>query len=444
MNNFVNIPEYTVSQFNYDFKEVIDNNFSYVRIRGEISEVKIATKGQLYITLKDNDSVLSCVLWDQKKKNVKFEPDMGMEVIVTGKVTIWSKFRTTYQVDIDKLELAGEGALLKLIADRKKRLAAKGIFDQNKKKPIPFLPSKIGVITSPTGSVIHDIITKISDRFAIPIELWPTSVQGRFAVENIITAIRGFNSMKKSQMPDVIILARGGGSTEDLMAFNDENLAIAVFNSTIPIISAIGHETDTTIIDYAADIRASTPTAAAEKAVPIRIELEQLVSSLYQRLNISMINKIKLKRDYFENLKKFLKAPNLILNIFIEKMEKIYLNLDKEIRIKFKNYFSKLYDLNSKVTPPLSELVLKKSSLNNFSNALDKAIIEKKKYSRESLVKLSRLMNSNSLASNLKKGYSILTVNNKIIKNYKSVRAEDMVKAKLNKGTLSLVVKKIN
>ena len=271
MNRKINIPEYEVSEFNKAFKDVIQDNFDYIRIKGEISELKTATKGQIYLTLKDKVSILSGVIWEQKIKYLQLLPEVGMEVVVSGKITTWSKFKTTYQIDIDKIEISGEGALLKLIEDRKKRLKSKGIFDEEHKKEIPFLSSKIGVITSAEGSVIHDIINRVKDRFPTNIDLWPVPVQGVEAPEKIIEAIEGFNSSKYELNPDVIIIARGGGSTEDLMAFNDEKLAISVYDSKIPIISAIGHETDTTIIDYVSDLRAATPTAAAEKAFPLQI-----------------------------------------------------------------------------------------------------------------------------------------------------------------------------
>ena len=241
MNSNINIPEYGVTQFNKAIKDIIEDHFSYVRIKGEISEIRVATKGQLYITVKDSNSILSAVVWEQKKRSLTFEPEIGMEVILTGRVTTWSKFKTTYQIDVDKIEIAGEGALLKIIEERKKRLKAKGYFDQEIKKKTPYLPSRIGVITSPTGSVIHDIINRISERFKTPVDLWPVSVQGTEAPKSIINAINRFNSIEDHNRPDVIIIARGGGSTEDLMAFNDEELAIVVSSSDIPIISAIGH-----------------------------------------------------------------------------------------------------------------------------------------------------------------------------------------------------------
>ena len=444
MNNSINIPEYEVSQFNRALKEVIENNFDYVRIRGEISEVKIATRGQIYLVLKDNESILSGVIWDQKKKYLKFNPEVGMEVVVTGKITTWSKFKTTYQIDIDKIELSGEGAILKLIEDRKKRLKAKGLFEKEKKKTLPFLPSKIGVITSPTGSVIHDIINRIKDRFFVAIDVWPTSVQGAEAADEIIQAIKGFNNMPQIDQPELIIIARGGGSTEDLMTFNDENLAFAVFESLIPIISAIGHETDTTIIDYVADVRASTPTAAAEKAVPVKNELKQLVSTLEQRLNFLIKGRIKSDKNYVENLNKFLKAPNLVINIFRDKLTKAYADLKGEINNQINKKNLILNNFDKIIKPPLSKIELNKSLLNNLNKNIEKNIVEKKLISKENLLKLSRLLYSNSIAANLKKGYSILTKKNKIVKTSKDIKINDSMKAQLQNGSLEMVVKKIN
>ena len=444
MNYSINIPEYEVSQFNRALKEVVENNFDYVRIRGEISEVKIATRGQFYLVLKDNESILSGVIWDQKKKYLKFNPEVGMEVVVTGKITTWSKFKTTYQIDIDKIELSGEGAILKLIEDRKKRLKAKGLFDKEKKKTLPFLPSKIGVITSPTGSVIHDIINRIKDRFFVAIDVWPTAVQGAEAADEVIQAIKGFNNMPQIDQPELIIIARGGGSTEDLMVFNDENLAFAVFESYIPIISAIGHETDTTIIDYVADVRASTPTAAAEKVVPVKNELKQLVSTLEQRLNFLIKGRIKSDKNYLENLNKFLKAPNLVVNIFRDKLIRAYNDLKGEINNQINKKNIILNNFDKIIKPPLSKIELNKSLLNNLNKNIEKNIVEKKLISKENLLKLSRLLYSNSIAANLKKGYSILTKKNKIVKTSKDIKINDSMKAQLQNGSLEIVVKKIN
>ena len=315
MQNKINIPEYYVSEFNKLFRDVIESNFGYVRIRGEISEIKTATKGQIYLTLKDDDSIISGVIWGSKKEYLQFVPKLGIEVIVTGKITTWSRYKTTYQIDIDKLEIAGEGALLKLIEDRKKRLQTQGLFDQKYKKSIPYLPSRLGIITSPTGSVIHDIINGLKDRFTINIDVWPVAVQGLEAAKSIITALNGFNSSSYQDKPEVIIIARGGGSAEDLMTFNDEDLVKAVFKSNIPIITAIGHETDTTIIDYVSDYRAATPTAASEFVVPKKKELENIIVNFSDRLNKLIQNNFSLNNDLLSNLTRLLKAPDLYIKI---------------------------------------------------------------------------------------------------------------------------------
>jgi exodeoxyribonuclease VII large subunit len=309
----INIPEYDVSQFNKIFKEVVETNFDYVRIRGEISELKNASSGHLYLTLKDANSVLNATIWNQKKINLKVKPEVGMEVVVTGKISTYAKSISTYSINIDNLEIAGEGALLKLIEDRKKRLQLQGLFEASHKKNIPFLPNKIGVITSLTGSVIHDIINRVKERFPINIDIWGVPVQGVDASEKVIEAIKGFNSSSYEKKPDVIILARGGGSTEDLMSFNDEDLAICIYNSSIPIISAIGHETDTTIADYVSDLRASTPTAAAEKAVPMRSELKNVILNISEKLDYFFENRFQKLFLELNNLKKFLKISYSIL-----------------------------------------------------------------------------------------------------------------------------------
>ena len=288
----INIPEYYVSEFNKLIRDTLESNFGYVRIRGEISELKTAAKGQIYITIKDENSILSAVIWKSKIDYLSMKPEIGMEIIAVGKITTWFRYKTTYQLDIDELEIAGEGALLKIIEKRKKRLEIKGIFDDKHKKTIPFLPDKIGIISSSTGSVIHDIINRLKDRFPINVDLWSTPVQGNEAPVKIIEAIEGFNSVNYLEKPDVIIIARGGGSVEDLMAFNDENLALTVFKSDIPIISAIGHQTDNTIIDFVSDLSVPTPTAAGEKVSPVRNDLIIHLHNWTDRLSNSINNTI--------------------------------------------------------------------------------------------------------------------------------------------------------
>mgnify|MGYP001223311735 CR=1 FL=1 len=439
-----NIPEYNVSQFNKMIKEVIESNFDYLRIKGEISEIKNATKGQIYLTLKDDDSILSGVIWESKKNFLKFYPEIGMEVIVTGKITTWSRYKTTYQINIDQLELAGEGALLKLIEDRKKRLQSKGIFDLKHKKNIPFLPEKIGVITSPSGSVIHDIINRIKERFPVNLDLWPVAVQGEDAVENIISAINGFNSKTFQNKPDVIIIARGGGSTEDLMAFNNENLAMSVFNSKIPIISAIGHETDNTIIDYVSDLRASTPTAAAEKAVPLQDELKQKVKKINDKIFSSCENIFDKYLNKLQNLNNLLKAPNIIINSFKERFDKTNKFFDKEYNLLLEKKSNDLKYLRKNLHPPESIIKYNKNEVNIIVKDMHRIMREALNTHTNELNKFSRLLKSNSISNNLKKGYTIISKSKKIIKKSNFINEDDLINVKFYDHSIELKVKKIS
>ncbi len=444
MNSSINIPEFGVTQFNRAIKDIIEDHFSYVRIKGEISEIRIATKGQVYITVKDSDSILSAVVWEQKKRSMTFEPEVGMEVILTGRVTTWSKFKTTYQIDIDKIEIAGEGALLKIIEERKKRLKEKGYFNQEIKKTIPYLPSRIGVITSPTGSVIHDIINRISERFKTPVDLWPVAVQGSEAPRSIIEAINGFNSIKDQNRPDVIIIARGGGSTEDLMAFNDEKLAETVSLSDIPIISAIGHETDTTIIDYVSDLRASTPTAAAELVVPVKLELINIVGSLNQRIIYGMETIYKENLSNLNNLISYLKTPQQIIAAFKERLNFMGSGLLRNIKNKIEIFSRDLLSLTSALKISNELINFNRSKIKNLSNTLH-FVLKRELLSNSEKFKYSvKLIETNSIQSNLRKGYSILSRNEKIINQSKDINENDALDVRFMDSTVKIKIKKIN
>lgn len=270
-----NLPEYTVSELSQAVKRTVEDAFEIVRVRGEISGFKRHSSGHLYFALKDADAAIDGVCWRGSAGKLAIKPEDGMEVIAVGRLTTYPG-RSKYQIVVERMELAGQGALLKLIEDRKKRLAAEGLFNAERKRPLPYLPAVIGVITSPTGAVIRDILHRLSDRFPRHVLVWPVAVQGDGAAEQVATAIKGFNALEpggKIPRPDVLIVARGGGSIEDLMAFNEEIVVRAAAESDIPLVSAVGHETDTTLIDFASDRRAPTPTAAAEMVVPVRQEL---------------------------------------------------------------------------------------------------------------------------------------------------------------------------
>ncbi len=281
-----NMPEFSVSELSNALKRVVEDRFAHVRVRAEVGRVTFHGNGHVYLDLKDEKAVINGVVWRSSVSRLKIRPEQGLEVIATGRLTTYPG-RSQYQIIIEQIEAAGVGALMALLEERKKKLAAEGLFAEERKKPLPFLPEVIGVITSPTGAVIRDIMHRIADRFPRRVLLWPVIVQGDQAAGQVSDAIAGFNALKPGgavPRPDVLIVARGGGSIEDLWAFNEEAVVRAVAASTIPVISAVGHETDTTLIDYVSDRRAPTPTGAAEMAVPVQADLVADVLDLARRL----------------------------------------------------------------------------------------------------------------------------------------------------------------
>jgi len=335
-----NIPEFSVSEITSLTKNILEENFERVRIRGEVSKIK-ENKGHLYFSLKDENFVLNAICWSSAVPLLQVFPEEGMEVVAEGKITTYAKSSiSSYQIKVDQIELQGEGALLKLIEQRKKKLQAEGYFNEEHKKPIPFIPNKIGIITSPTGAVIMDIINRVQDRYPTHLLIYPISVQGNKSAGEIIQGIEFFN--KKINV-DTIIIARGGGGVEDLISFNDENVVKAAFVSKIPIISAIGHETDFTLLDFVADYRASTPTAAAEKAVPEKNNLTEKIFALQKQL-ISGFNLFLKEKD--KNIYQLVKSLNInnLKNLIREKKEKIK-SFDKSLVNLLKNKF-KYFQLN--------------------------------------------------------------------------------------------------
>src|SRR5499425_2199849 len=272
----LNIVEWTVSELSSALRRTVEDAYGYVRVRGEVSGFKgPSPSGHVYFRLKDDKAVIEAVIWKREFARLRMRPQEGLEVVVTGRLTTFSG-SSKYQIVIETLEPAGVGALMALLEERKKKLAAEGLFDPARKQLLPFLPDVIGVVTSPTGAVIRDILHRLADRFPRRVLVWPVRVQGDGSADQIAAAIRGFNALPEAgpiPRPDLLIVARGGGSLEDLWSFNEEVVVRAAADSMIPLISAVGHETDVTLIDFAADKRAPTPTAAAEMAVPVRSEL---------------------------------------------------------------------------------------------------------------------------------------------------------------------------
>ena len=286
MPDTTNAPEFSVSELAGAIKRTVEQTFGRVRVRGELGRVTIARSGHCYLDLKDDKAVINSIIWKGTMNKLRLVPEEGMEVIVEGRMSTYPG-RSNYQLVIEKLELAGAGALMALLDKRRKALAAEGLFASENKVDLPFLPKVIGVVTSPTGAVIRDILHRIGDRFPVRVILWPVTVQGEGSAEKIAAAITGFNNYEPTAhlpRPDVLIVGRGGGSVEDLWCFNEEVVVRAAAASAIPLISAVGHETDTTLIDYASDYRAPTPTGAAEVAVPVRAELALGLEESGQRM----------------------------------------------------------------------------------------------------------------------------------------------------------------
>ena len=366
-----NIPEYSVSEISYILKRTMEESFSMVKIRGEISGLRPAASGHLYFNLKDDKSILKTICWKGVAATLPFKPEDGLEVICIGKITTYPA-RSEYQLEVSKIESAGIGALLAMLEKRKLKLTEEGLFDPQRKKPLPFLPTVIGIITSPTGAVIRDILHRIRERFPIHVIVWPVLVQGAEAAGQIADAINGFNNLPENiTKPDLLIVARGGGSIEDLWPFNEEIVVRAAADSAIPLISAVGHETDTTLIDHASDLRAPTPTAAAEIAVKEKKMLQHTLTMLSNRSTIaigqnvkdrqSRIQLLQNKLTSFENklkdlenrirvLAEKLSYKNLIHRVTLENQR-----LEQSIslmQINFKHMLSNLatkLDLNSKL-----------------------------------------------------------------------------------------------
>jgi exodeoxyribonuclease VII large subunit len=318
-----NLVEYTVSELSRALQRSIEENFAYVRVRGEISGYKRHSSGHCYLCLKDAEAVLDAVCWRTTAMRLAIKPEDGMDVVCTGRLTTFPG-RSKYQLIIDTIELAGVGALLKLLEDRRRRLAAEGLFAPERKKKLPFLPEVIGIITSPSGAVIRDILHRLADRFPRRVLLWPVAVQGEGAAAQVAAAIAGFNRLPEGgpvPRPQLIIVARGGGSLEDLMPFNEEIVVRAAALSAIPLISAVGHETDTTLIDHASDRRAPTPTAAAEMAVPVRLDLIAELGGKSARLSAGLARLFHERRLHLVGLARGIPDPQDLIGAAAQRLD---------------------------------------------------------------------------------------------------------------------------
>jgi exodeoxyribonuclease VII large subunit len=409
-----NIPELTVSELAFSLKRTLEETYGRVRVRGELSKVKIHTSGHLYSDLKDADSVLSIVCWRSTLAKLTLKPEEGLEVICTGKITTYPA-RSNYQLVVDRMELAGEGALLKMLEDRKKRLAAEGLFDESRKRRIPFLPGVIGVVTSPTGAVIRDILHRLEDRFPRRVIVWPVRVQGEGAAEEISTAIRGFSDLKPGgpvPRPDLVIVARGGGSLEDLMAFNEENVVRAAASCSIPLISAVGHETDTTLIDFAADLRAPTPTAAAEMAVPERLSLLAQVADDAGRLRSALARLLREKRQEIAAWAARLGDPARLLDLKIQALDHAADRLSHALSRRASAGQERLLRLAGRLVHPRQILQQARQSLQFQSARLSSLGTDLTNDPRRKLDHAGKMLEALSFRGVLARGYAVVRAEN--------------------------------
>ncbi len=372
-----NLPEFTVSELSKAVKRTVEDAFGYVRVRGELSQPKIVRSGHFYGRLKDENAVVEIVCWRSMRGRLKVDPEDGMEVVITGRMTTYAG-RSQYQLIIESMELAGEGALLKLLEERKQRLAAEGLFAEARKAALPYLPDVVGVVSSPTGAVIRDILHRLNERFPRHVLLWPVAVQGEGAAEQVVAALKGFNALPDSAgavpRPDVLLVARGGGSLEDLMAFNEESVVRAIAGSAIPVISAVGHETDTTLADYGADRRAPTPSAAAEIAVPVRAELHAQLLDTARRLIAGMQRDLVNRRNSVTSLARGLGDPKRLLENQTQRLDERGERLDQGLQRDLERRQQRLAALGGRLRDPRQRLADTWRQLERDDRALKLAV----------------------------------------------------------------------
>ena len=435
MNLISNIKEYTVSELNFSIKNIIEKNFNLIKVRGEISQTNKHSSGHIYFTLKDGNSSISSICWRSTVPRLNIKIEDGISVIVKGRITTY-EIQSKYQIIIDQVDYEGEGELLKILEQRKKKLSLLGYFDNKNKKLIPSIPSRIGVITSETGAVIKDIIHRVSERFPLELLIYPANVQGEKSLKDLIDGINYFNNTLST--PDLIIIARGGGSLEDLMSFNEEELVKKISESKIPIISAVGHETDFTLCDLVADLRAPTPTAAAEIAVPDRKDLFFKIKSSYTLMSNILLKKIgekKLNLEVFTN--KFPNITNLInnkyqsLDYFEEKIKDSLNIILKNSKLKF---FSKVEKINKRILYQRIEFLYEKiNTLNKGIKIQLKNFIQSKKTLITSSNRQLALLSYKNI---LRRGFSVITYNQELIKDENKINKGEIFEVEFYKSKL--------
>jgi exodeoxyribonuclease VII large subunit len=405
-----NLPVQSVSELSGALKRSVEQAFAQVRVRGEISGAKRHGSGHVYLALKDADAVLDAVAWRGVAQRLSVVPEDGIEVICTGRLTTYPG-RSKYQLIIEQMELAGEGALLKLLEDRKRRLAAEGLFLPERKRPLPYLPEVIGIVTSPTGAVIRDILHRLADRFPRHVLLWPVAVQGEGAAQQVARAIAGFNALPEGgsiPRPDLLIVARGGGSLEDLMAFNEEIVVRAAAASAIPLISAVGHETDTTLIDFAADKRAPTPSAAAEMAVPVRLDLLTETAALDARLSAAVTRLLAERRLRLDGLARGLPEPRGLIENAAQRLDDRAERLTLAIQATLKDRAARTAQAGSRLRHPRDRIEEAARNLVQHSARLRPALDRLLERAGETIARQGQVLDSLSPFKVLERGYAVV------------------------------------
>jgi len=407
-----NAPEFSVSEISNAVKRMIEGEFSHVRIRGEIGRVNRYASGHIYYDLKDENAVLNAVTWKGQASKLSVQPEEGMEVIAVGKLTSFPK-QSKYQMNVMELRVAGVGALMAMLEKRKKSLAAEGLFDQDRKQPIPYLPEVIGVVTSPSGAVIRDILHRLRDRFPRKVLIWPVAVQGERCAPEVTRAIEGFNAMTAGgaiPRPDLIIVARGGGSIEDLWGFNEESVARAAVASDIPLISAVGHETDTTLIDYVSDQRAPTPTAAAELAVPVRAELAVWLAGMEERRVRALANGISQRGQRLRDLSRAMPNPIDVVAMQGQKLDMIAARLPRALQAMAQGKRVQLAERTAALRPQaLHQMISQKGQiLQRVASDLVNAPIRHMERWRDHLDGLKRLLETLGYTATLDRGFAVV------------------------------------
>ena len=433
----------TVTQLTRQITLLLEGEFRSLAVEGELSNVKKAASGHWYFSLKDDQSQIRCAMFRNIADNLRFDPEDGLEVVVRGHLTVYQQ-RGDYQIKVSYMEPKGLGALQLAYEQLKSRLEAEGLFDQQYKRALPFLPRRIGIVTSPKGAVIHDMLTVLERRFpGIPVLLFPSQVQGNSAPKMLVEGIRHLNTLRDSQQIDVLIVGRGGGSIEDLWAFNDEQLARAIFSSEIPVISAVGHETDFTIADFVSDVRAPTPSAAMEIAVPNKMDLKHTLSQKEEQLHHIILNQLERLNEYVEAMRQRLASPAAVVQQYVQQVDDLDSLLRERTRNLMENFHSRITSVSEKLLllNPGRELAAQKHGVELLHGRLTRSIRHLQEKLEDSVKLQTDLLDSLSPLSVLHRGYSVaMDKSGNLLRSVKDVQSGEELQVRLEDGTLQTKV----